>query len=179
VDGFLAPLRERARDWRGTSAVILGNGGAARAVAVALVGMGCGELRVVGRDPEKLAVFKGSWTDTPLHDSIEVHGTERLPDLAPDTGLLVNTTPLGMSPRVEASPAGTEVLDRLPPGAIVYDLIYNPQPTRFLQLANERGLVTIDGLEMLVQQGAIALELWLGRPAPVGVMREALSIADP
>ncbi|MEO0888295.1 MAG: shikimate dehydrogenase, partial [Cyanobacteria bacterium J06648_10] len=58
--------------------------------------------------------------------------------------------------------------------AIAYDLIYTPRPTCFLQQAAAQGLVAIDGLEMLVQQGAAALEIWLEQPAPVGVMRQAL-----
>jgi shikimate dehydrogenase len=62
----------------------------------------------------------------------------------------------------------------LQPGAIAYDLIYNPRPTLFLQQATQHGAITLDGLEMLVQQGAAALELWLGQPVPVDVMRQAL-----
>jgi shikimate dehydrogenase len=60
------------------------------------------------------------------------------------------------------------------PGAIVYDLIYNPKPTLFLRQAQQHGAITIDGLEMLVQQGAAALEMWLQRSVPVDIMRQAL-----
>jgi shikimate dehydrogenase len=62
----------------------------------------------------------------------------------------------------------------LSPQALVYDLIYTPRPTRLLQQAQAQGAKTIDGLEMLVQQGAMALEIWTGQTAPVSVMREAL-----
>ena len=67
-----------------------------------------------------------------------------------------------------------KVFDKLSPGAIVYDLIYIPNPTKFLQQAQERGAIAIDGLEMLVQQGAAALELWLQQSVPVDVMRYSL-----
>ncbi|MEG3439268.1 shikimate dehydrogenase [Pannus brasiliensis CCIBt3594] len=174
VDGFLAPLQSLSRDWSGVNPVILGNGGAARAVVVALASLGCREIHVVGRNQRKLDPFKESWADTDLYGSVEVHGWDELEGLVSDTGLLVNSTPIGMSPHVGESPVEGELLDLLPSGALVYDLIYNPRPTRLLQLAEERGVTAIDGLEMLVNQGAIALEIWLGRSVPVGVMREAL-----
>ncbi|MEI2422546.1 shikimate dehydrogenase, partial [Arthrospira platensis SPKY2] len=60
--------------------------------------------------------------------------------------------------------------------AIAYDLIYTPRPTRFLQLAKNQGAVAIDGLEMLIQQGAAALEIWLQQPIPISVMRQSLII---
>lgn len=89
--------------------------------------------------------------------------------------LLVNTTPVGMYPQGEKSPVAAAALDRISPGAIVYDLIYNPSPTQFLKDAQQRGARTIDGLEMLVQQGAAALKIWLDKESvPVDVMRTAL-----
>jgi shikimate dehydrogenase len=66
------------------------------------------------------------------------------------------------------------LIAQLPGGAIAYDLIYTPRPTRFLKLAQTHGATIIDGTEMLVQQGAIALQKWLGQPVPVDVMRSAL-----
>jgi shikimate dehydrogenase len=178
VDGFLSPLRSLARDWSSLEPVILGNGGAARAVVVALAGLGCREIHVVGRNQKKLDPFKESWRDTDLYGAINVHSWDELEGLVSTSRLLVNTTPIGMAPHVEESPVEAELLDLLPSGAIAYDLIYNPRPTRFLQMAGDRGLTAIDGLEMLVNQGAIALEIWLGRSIPVDVMREALLAAS-
>jgi len=66
------------------------------------------------------------------------------------------------------------LLKMLQPGAIAYDLIYVPKPTLFLQQATQQGAIAIDGLEMLVQQGAAALEIWLQQPAPIEVMRRSL-----
>jgi shikimate dehydrogenase len=93
--------------------------------------------------------------------------------------LLVNTTPVGMASgedpaAAQRSPLGQEQLDRLAANATVYDLIYTPRPTALLAQANLRGCRCLDGLEMLVQQGAAALRLWCGQEdVPVATMRQA------
>lgn len=174
VEGFLAPLRPFSLDWGTKSAVILGNGGSARAVVAGCAQLGVGQIQVVGRDPEKLQTFAASWRETCLPMNLTVHPWEKLPGLLPEAQLLVNTTPIGMYPDSDRCPLSPEELQRLYPGAIAYDLIYTPRPTRFLQAAQAQGAIAIDGLEMLVQQGAAALQLWLGQPAPVAVMRRSL-----
>ncbi len=174
VEGFLHPLKRLERDWSQAVAVVLGNGGAARAVVAGCAQLGCTTIHVVGRDPEKLAAFLSSWVGSPLAEKVQVHTWDALPTLLPHAGLLVNTTPIGMSPQVERSPLSPPVLDCLAPHAIAYDLIYNPSPTLFLQQAHDRGATTIDGLEMLVQQGAAALAIWLQQTVPVDVMRRSL-----
>ncbi|NJP11235.1 MAG: shikimate dehydrogenase [Leptolyngbyaceae cyanobacterium RU_5_1] len=174
VAGFLAPLNELERDWSQTETIILGSGGAARAVVAGCTQLGCAGVRVVGRDREKLQQFQQRWNNSTLPVHLQTHGWDELPPLLPKAGLVVNTTPIGMHPQVEQSPLAPELMDCLQPGAIAYDLIYTPNPTRFLQQASERGMVTIDGLEMLVQQGAAALEIWLQQPVPVDVMRRSL-----
>jgi shikimate dehydrogenase len=174
VVGFLAPLRSLQQDWSRCSAVVLGNGGAARAVVAGCAELGFGRIQVVGRNPEKLKMFLNSWGGSELAGNLSVYPWESLPDLLPQTALLVNTTPIGMHPHTEESPLTQAELTGLEEGAIAYDLIYTPSPTRFLQYAEAVGAIAIDGLEMLVQQGAAALELWLGQPAPVEVMRRSL-----
>ena len=175
VDGFIAPLKTLDQDWSNITPVILGNGGAARAVIVGCAKLGCPEIAVVGRNPEKLEQFKGSWVKTGLSADIKTYLWDELPHLVSQTQLLVNTTPIGMSPDAEATPVAAETLKALPNRAIAYDLIYTPRPTRFLQLTqdNSNG-ITFDGLEMLIQQGAAALELWLQQPIPVAIMRSAV-----
>jgi shikimate dehydrogenase len=174
VEGFLVPLRLQPQDWTSASAVILGNGGAARAVVAGCAQLGCAQIQVVGRKVEKLKDFLKSWQDSPLDINLSVHQWQELPDLLPTTRLLVNTTPIGMSPHAETSPLNAAELEKLLPGTIAYDLIYTPRPTQFLQQAQAQGAVIIDGLEMLVQQGAIALQQWLQRPVPVEVMQQSL-----
>ena len=174
VTGFLHPLTTLKRDWGQTTAVILGNGGAARAVVAGCAQLGCAAIQVVGRDAEKLKHFLNSWVDSPLADTLNVYPWERLGDLLPQAGLLVNTTPIGMSPHGSSSPLSHADVDCLLPNVIAYDLIYTPSPTVFLKQAMSRGAIVIDGLEMLVQQGAAALELWLQQPIPVDIMRRSL-----
>ncbi len=173
--GFLAPLKTLHPEWKNTRAVILGNGGAARAVVAACQQLGCSHIRVVGRSTDKLAQFAESWAATPeIAARLKVMTWDELPDQLPRTDLLVNATPVGMYPDVAASPVSDEEIALLKHDAIAYDLIYTPRPTQFLRQAIAADRVTIDGLEMLVQQGAAALEIWLHQPAPTAVMRQAL-----
>ncbi len=174
VEGFVAPLLSRERDWSRTVAVVLGNGGAARAVVAGCSQLGCAEIYVVGRNRERLAAFLQGW-DRPIVDKLRVCTWDELSSLIPQAGLLVNATDMGMGTKIDQSPVDVAVMRLLPPGAIAYDLIYNPSPTKFLQAAKELGFEAIDGSEMLVQQGAAALKLWLQLPSvPVDVMRQAL-----
>ncbi len=172
VEGFLAPL-DKNRDWSQTVAVILGNGGASRAVVAGCAQLGCASVRVVGRNQDRLNQFLNSWSNS-LSVNLSIHLWEELPDFISQTDLLVNTTPIGMYPHVEASPVDVGVMEKLPLGACVYDLIYTPNPTKFLRQAQKAGARTIDGLEMLVQQGAAALQIWLQQPVPVDIMRQSL-----
>jgi shikimate dehydrogenase len=165
---------------------VLGCGGSARAVVAGLVELGFASIAVAGRDPIRLAEFIGdcqSWAPQlqPLswRGDGDAAADPLLPALAA-AALVVNTTPLGMHSAsdpnaVERCPLSAAQLDQLAPEASVYDVIYTPRPTRLLQEATRRGCATIDGLEMLVQQGAAALRLWSGRgDVPVDAMRQAL-----
>ena len=184
VAGFVSPLAAMQRDWSDTTVVILGNGGAARAVVVGCHQLGCGEIHVVGRDEAKLSQFQSSWarihltvngSDTPTQVRIPTHLWAELPGLINrDNVLLVNSTPIGMYPQVDSSPINQVIMQGIGANSIAYDLIYTPRPTKFLRLAKDAGIVTIDGTEMLVQQGAAAFELWLKQSAPTQVMRQAL-----
>ncbi|MCL1475876.1 shikimate dehydrogenase, partial [Argonema antarcticum] len=162
------------KDWSQTVAVILGCGGAARAVVAGCAELGVREIKVVGRSPQRLNDFLDSWLNLRLPVRLSVHNWQELPNLISQADLLVNTTPVGMYPRVDESPLSADEMAKLPKGAIVYDLIYTPNPTLFLKLAKEQGADAIDGLEMLVQQGAAALQIWLQQPVPVDVMRQSL-----
>ncbi|HLO52297.1 MAG TPA: shikimate dehydrogenase [Kamptonema sp.] len=180
VQGFLAPLRshllktDTKNDWSQKTVVILGSGGAARAVVAGCSQLGCAEIHVVGRNLQKLTEFQQSWVNSPLPVKLLTHTWENLSVLISKADLLVNTTPVGMFPRGGESPVTEAEIDRLREGAIAYDLIYTPNPTQFLIQAQQKGAIAIDGLEMLVQQGAAALEIWLRQPVPVDVMRQSL-----
>ncbi|MBE9215875.1 shikimate dehydrogenase [Plectonema cf. radiosum LEGE 06105] len=175
VEGFIAPLQLLDRDWSQTVAVVLGNGGAARAVVAGCTQLGCASVDVVGRNLQKLEEFRDSWQDSPLVVNLQIHQWDALPKIIDQANLLINTTPIGMYPQIENSPLEPALFAHLPKGAIVYDLIYTPSPTKFLQYAQTTGVIAIDGLEMLVQQGAAALKIWLQRETvPVDVMRQTL-----
>jgi shikimate dehydrogenase len=173
VAGFLNPLKQINCDWQNTPALILGSGGAAKAVVAACLELGCPVIHVVGRDPKKMKKFHGAMTSQ-LHDyNLRVHPWASIPHLLEIAGIVINATPIGMAsdPNTPISEAEMQIL---PDHAIAYDLIYTPRPTKFLQIAAARGLKAIDGLEMLINQGAIGLEFWLDQPVPIEIMRQAL-----
>lgn len=174
IDGFISPLKSLHRDWSSITPLVLGNGGASRAVIVGCSELGCKEIRVVGRNWEKLTQFQASFTNTALKATISVYTWDQLTDLIPDSQLIVNTTPMGMYPHLSESPLDPSQEKLLRKDAIAYDLIYNPRPTLFLQQAHRQGAIIIDGSEMLVQQGAKAFEIWTKHHAPVEVMRQSL-----
>lgn len=173
VAGFLEPLKQLNCDWKQKPAVILGNGGAAKAVVAACLELGCPVIHVVGRDPKKMKKFHGTMTSQ-LHDyNLRVHPWTSLPHLLEVAGIVVNATPIGMA-NDPNTPIAEAEMALLPNHAIAYDLIYTPRPTKFLQIAAARGLKVVDGLEMLIHQGAIGLEFWLDQPVPIEIMRQAL-----
>ncbi|MFN6469869.1 MAG: shikimate dehydrogenase [Nostoc sp. SerVER01] len=176
IEGFIAPLQTTYKqDWSQKVAVILGNGGAARAVVAGCHQLGFAKIYVLGRNVEKLQAFCDSWSNSPIDENLQVGTWDELAKLIPQADLLVNTTPIGMYPKVDESPLSVEEIANLPTGAIAYDLIYIPKPTQFLKLAEKQGAIAIDGLEMLVQQGVAALKIWLEQETvPVEVMRQAL-----
>ncbi len=174
VEGFIAPLQLLDRDWSQVVAVVLGNGGAARAVVAGCTQLGCASVHVVGRNFPKLQEFRDNWQDSPLKVNLQVHQWDSLPKIIQQANLLINTTPIGMHPHIENSPLDAQLFAHLPKDTIIYDLIYTPSPTKFLQYAQAQGVTAIDGLEMLVQQGAAALKIWLQQDVPVDVMRQTL-----
>ena len=179
VEGFCAPLRQDGTDWRGRRAVVLGSGGSARAVVAALVELGFADIQLLGRRAAALEAFRqdcAAWAPQlrPLHWT---EGAGRLALAGAD--LVVNTTPLGMASAHDPGAAGAcplseRDMEALPADCWVYDVIYTPRPTELLRRAALRGCRSLDGLEMLVQQGAAALRLWSGlAEVPIDRMREA------
>jgi shikimate dehydrogenase len=170
VQGFLAPLIQQRPDWCSASAYILGTGGAARAVIAACAQLQC-QVHVFGRDRAKLESLQYSFAEDLA--AIQIHDWAELTDQLSMCDLLINTTPIGMYPHIKASPLTESQITQLPSLAVVYDLIYTPRPTQLLLLARQRGCKVLDGLEMLVQQGAAAFEIWVGERPDLGAMRQA------
>ena len=169
--GFLASLDEQVPDWdaRSGPAVILGAGGAARAVAAALAGRWPGALRIVNRSRPRAIALAG---ELGLEAEI-VDWNARAAALA-GAGLLVNTTSLGMvsSPPLDIS------LDDLPKPASVCDIVYAPLETPLLAAARARGNAVADGLGMLLHQAVPGFARWFGRTPDVTAELRALIAGD-
>lgn len=179
VPGFLADLQRFLGDRHSQNpvdkqALVLGAGGSARAVVYALCSQGW-QVRLAARRVEQARALIESLKIPVDGPSIQVvaYDPHGLTAASEQVCLLVNTTPLGMWPRVDASPwlAGVP----LPSQAWVYDLVYNPAQTKFLQQANQAGLQTSNGIGMLVEQAALAFECWTGSQAPRQAMFSAVS----
>lgn len=169
--GFIRALMEAAGfDPAGAGVTLLGAGGAARAVLWALGNAGARQVRLFNRDPERaerLAAESGAWG---LQTAVLVAPWNE-PELSrslDQADLLVNATSAGMASNESLLPG-----EMLRPNSLVVDLVYNPRPTRLLREASARGCRVLDGLPMLVHQGAAAFQLWTGRPAPVSTMMAA------
>lgn len=172
--GFLANLDQGVPDWDNENrkfqpVVILGAGGAARAIVDAAQSRGFSNIKIVNRTlsrAENLAIFFG--------EGVSAHCWEELPNLMEATGLIVNTTSLGM--------AGNHPLDIdlniLTKDCLVSDIVYVPLQTKFLQQAAERGLKTVDGLGMLLHQAVPGFEKWYGVKPEVSDELRALVISD-
>ena len=176
VEGFVSPLREMNRDWSEENAIVLGNGGAARAVVVGCAELGFKSIQVIGRDSNKLQDFLASFNSfESVASRLAVNTWDTLDNTLANADLIVNSTPIGMAPNVDVSPLTMMQAQKIKAGTIAYDLIYTPNPTEFLNQAQAQGAIAIDGLEMLVQQGAAALKIWTGKSeVPVTTLRVAL-----
>ena len=171
--GFVRALREETRfDPRGKRIVILGAGGAARGIAVALVFSGARELTVLNRTPSKAAAL-GRRLRGVSGKTLVAAGplsTHTLGAAFASADLVVNATAVGM----DGSAHRGLPIRVLPSHAVVSDIVYRPCRTPLLEAAAKHGLRTQGGLGMLLYQGAEAFTLWTGRPAPIDVMRRAL-----
>ncbi|OQX20976.1 MAG: shikimate dehydrogenase [Desulfobacteraceae bacterium IS3] len=158
--GAIKALSEKA-DIRGKSAAIIGAGGAARAIGFGMVAEGA-KVTIINRSADKggrLAKDLGV-EFCPLSD---IKKTE--------CQILINTTPLGMTPNTESTPVPKAYLKK---EMFVIDIVYNPLKTRLLKDAEQAGCTVADGLSMFVYQGAFQFELWTGKNAPIEVMRDAV-----
>lgn len=175
--GFIRAVRQGGFEPEaGRRAVVVGAGGAARAVVYGLLASGMGGVLVLNRTAERAEALisdLGRWQAGPGGSRLSAWplSPEALVESARQADLLVQTTTVGMWPHQDASIWPEKV--PVPAHLAVCDLVYNPLETRLLVQARQAGALAIGGLDMLVQQGALAFELWTGRAAPVEVMRAA------
>ena len=170
--GFLRGVRMDAGvDPKGKRAIVLGAGGASRAIVTELALAGVADLVVVNRSVER-AWHMAEELSAKTHCQIQCHpwrGVYRVPG---DVDLLVNATSIGLFPDVNAMPP-VDLRDAKS-SMLVCDAVFNPPETRLLAAARALGLPVLDGLSMLVYQGVIGFQLWTGHPAPEAVMKTAL-----
>ncbi len=170
--GFLRGVRNDAgMDPSGKRVVLLGAGGAARAIGTELVLAGISDLLVVNRSQERGSTMVADLkavTDGPVRFR-QWTGTFAV---QPDCDLLVNATSIGLYPDVDAAPDVD--LSSARAGMLVADAVFNPPETKLLAAARERRLPTLDGLSMLVYQGVIAFEMWTGQSPDEAAMKAAL-----
>jgi len=170
--GLLADLATNGARLTGARVLVLGAGGSARAAVGGLLGVGAA-VRVLARRPEQAEALQvlGPIEIYPWTPLGFLEASDDVAVVINTTPVVINTTPLGMHPRVDASPwlEGTP----WPVADLVYDLVYNPAETLFVRQARAQGLRAATGLGMLVEQGALAFELWTGQTAPRAVMRRA------
>lgn len=158
--GAVRALQEKT-SISGKKVMVIGAGGAARAVAYGIAKEN-GRLLIVNRTAESARTLAGEFGGKSV--SPAAAGSH-------DWDILINTTPVGMTPADDLSPVPVQWLE---PGRVVMDIVYNPLTTRLLKDAVGRGCEIIDGLAMFVYQGACQFEIWTGREAPVAVMRKAV-----
>jgi len=154
-NGFIQSLRDARPTWRPDSGpiVVLGAGGAARAVVASLADQGAREIRIVNRTAERAQAIASEYGPP-----VTAYAWEQRGEILADVALLANCTNQGMA----GKPALEISLDRLSPGAIVGDLIYTPPETPLLAAARARGNLTVNGLGLLLNQARPAFQAWFG-----------------
>lgn len=177
--GFVSTFRSLS-DPRGKSLVLLGAGGAARAVGVEMALAGCSQITLVNRDEKRGRELESLFCGK-LRDAVKAMGHDLAVTYVPwqgdfrvpaGTDILVNATSIGLFPDVDARiPLAMETVSG---ETIVADVIPNPPTTRLVREAREKGCRVIDGLGMLVAQGVIGIEYWTGKTPDAAVMRRAL-----
>lgn len=171
--GFVASCRDLV-DLGGVRALVIGSGGAASAIAVELALAGAALVTIAARNPSPASTL-AALVDGQTAASSEVIPLSEPLVIPAGVALVVNATPVGMTPEVDAAVAVD--WDRLPDGTVVGDVVFNPAETAFLRSAAAAGATTIDGTGMLVNQAAENIRLWTGTRPDRTPMRAALEAA--
>lgn len=173
VEGFLGALDATEPGWhqRNDNAVVLGAGGAGRAVVCGLIERGIKIIHVVNRSADKAQAMRKRFGN-----AVQPASWSQLPQLLAGTRLLANSTSLGMQGK---DPLEID-LAPMPVGSVVFDCVYVPLKTRLLAAAEARGFKAVDGLDMLLYQAVRGFELWFGvRPEVTRELRELLAADIP
>ena len=169
--GFVASLREDGgKEIKGKALLVLGAGGAARAIVAQAALEGAGKILVTDKIKEKAEKMVSDIRKNISSGEIRTIPREEIKPRLRETDFLINATPVGMNPQ---DPLIIDP-DWLSSSLLVFDLVYNLGETKLMKAARERGCRVIGGLGMLIHQGAISFKLWTGKDAPIRVMREVL-----
>ena len=177
VEGFLTPLKNH--NLTNKSVVVIGCGGSARAIVMGLKNLRIQKITIIGRNENSLNIFVKNMKNLLAKRSISIEGinhtNSNISPLIEEADLIINATPIGMNSnnnKQEDIPLGKSIWHCLSNKTILYDLIYTPRPTKWLKLGQQKNCFTIDGLDMLVQQGAFSIKLWSGfNDIPVKIMK--------
>jgi shikimate dehydrogenase len=169
IHGFIEPLRRRMIDFRGMNVLVLGAGGAARAVVAGLAeeSRSISKVVIANRDVERAKELAKIGSGLGL--KCETISLDRAQSVSPDSDLVVNATTLGMN----NEPSVIDY-DHIKEGSVVYDIVYRPVTTSLIENAKYAEANVVYGYEMLVEQGAKAFEIWTGIQAPRDVMKKSL-----
>jgi shikimate dehydrogenase len=171
--GALKALQDAEQNPSNKRVLILGSGGAARAIAFTIAEKSCPQkLTILGIVEEELAVLAADIAQkTPIEPVAQSFTSDNLKNALYDCDILIHCTPIGMYPKIRKSLVPPDLLHK---NLVVFDIVYNPLKTKLLRDAQKAGCVTIAGIEMFLNQGIIQFELWTGHKAPVAVMRGVL-----
>ena len=179
VEGFTKPLKDH--NLINKNVVVIGCGGSARAVVMGLNNLKVKKITIFGRNANSLDIFINNMKNLLDKNNISIEGINNTKlNITPyikEADLIINTTPIGMNKNnieQENIPLGREIWDNLSNSTILYDLIYTPRPTQWLKLGQQKNCFTIDGLDMLVEQGALSIRLWSGfNNVPIHIMKSS------
>ena len=179
VTGFLSALEKKT--WKGKEALIIGCGGSARAVGAGLQDLGLKKIKTLGRNHDSLEKFIEKINRHKPDEACNIEGlcisNINIVEYIKTADLIINTTPIGMkvnNKKNSEMPLNSEIWKNLEQETILYDLIYTPKITPWLAYGKQHGCQTINGLEMLINQGAASLALWCGsEQIPINTMRKA------
>ena len=179
VEGFLTPLKNH--NLMAKSVVVIGCGGSARAVVVGLNSLKIKKVTIIGRNKNSLEIFIKNMKNLLSGNCVSIEGINNeeinIKSYIEEADLIINTTPIGMNAqntKEQNLPLGKEVWDSLSNKTILYDLIYTPRPTSWLKLGQKKNCLIIDGLDMLIEQGALSIRLWSGfNDVPINIMKSS------
>jgi len=172
TDGYGAcdSLKNSNIEIMGSRSLVIGNGGSARSIAFTLLENGS-RVIIAGRNNARVRSLRSDMEKHyPDVDSVLISGIDRA--FMDDIDIIINTTPVGMSPVTGAMPIEDALLTEK---HAVFDIVYSPHETALLRTARERGCRVVYGIEMLINQGIRQFELWTGKKAPAGPIRDALT----